>query len=127
MNENNVGKKILRERRAAPRIETSNFVGFVCLDESGNEISEGYGWTLDLSLGGIKIETFRPIETQYILVLAIDFKDELLEIKGEVAHFRELGEDRYVVGVRFIDEGEKQRRLITNFVKSYYKSRKRPT
>jgi c-di-GMP-binding flagellar brake protein YcgR len=108
------------EKRRAPRIATSNFLGYVCLDEDESEISEGYGWTVNLSKTGIRMETFRAVETQMVLLLAIDLDDRLLEIKGEIVYSHKNEEGRYICGVQFADSEEKQRTMISSFVKSYY-------
>jgi len=113
-------KETFEEKRRMPRIATSNFLGYACLDEDGEEISEGYGWTVNLSQSGARIETFRPIETRLVLLLSIDMKDELLEIKGEIVHTGKGDHRRYHYGIRFIETGKGQRQKISRFVKSYY-------
>ncbi len=113
-------RKSLKEKRRAPRVATSNFVGFVCLDEDGEGISEGYGWTVNLSQSGIRIETFRRIETRRVMLLAINIEDELLEVKGEVVYAQAPEHHRYQFGIRFLEEEREQRRMISSFVKSYY-------
>lgn len=113
------------EQRSHPRIETHNFVSYVCLDEDGNEIAEGYGTTRDLSQGGVKLETREPVESPFILLLAIDLNQQLLEIYGNVVYSKQIENDRFFTGIRFIDTQEKQRKIVLNFVKSHVYLRKR--
>ena len=71
-------------KRKNPRVKTSNGVSYVCIDENGNEIEQGMGKTIDISLGGILLKTSVPIESKYILLATID-------LKGNVIHdFRPL-------------------------------------
>lgn len=113
------------EKRNHPRIETHNFVSYVCVDEDGSEIAEGYGTTLDLSQGGVKLETRSPLESPYVLLLAIDLNEQLLEIRGKVVYSKEVEEGRFLTGIRFVDTEEKQREVVLNFVKSHVYLRSR--
>ena len=111
------------ERRQHPRIETANVVNYVCVDEEGNEIAEGFGTTRDLSLGGIKLETRQPVESPYILLLDIDLREQMLEIRGEVVHSKEVKPGVFHTGIRFVDTEEKQRDIVKSFVRSHAQSK----
>jgi c-di-GMP-binding flagellar brake protein YcgR len=114
-----LGKEGGANRRRHPRIRTSNHVAFVCIDEDGNEVAEGIGSALDLSLGGVKLATKEPVETPFILLLAVDLEDDLLEVKGRVVYSQRSDDGRYTAGIRFVDAEEKHHRIIRNFVKAY--------
>ena len=107
------------ERRRHPRIETANVVNYVCVDEEGNEIAEGFGTTRDLSLGGIKLETRQVVDSPYILLLDIDLQEQMLEIRGEVVHSREVKPGLFHTGIRFVDTEEKQQNIVKSFVRSH--------
>ena len=106
-------------RRRHPRITTSNVVTYVCIDEDGNEVGEGFGSALDLSLGGIKLATQEPVETPYVLLLAIDLEGDLLEVKGRVVYSRKADGKSFFAGIRFVDTEDKHHKIIRNFVKMY--------
>jgi c-di-GMP-binding flagellar brake protein YcgR len=107
------------DRRNHPRIETANVVNYVCVDEDGNEIAEGFGTTRDLSLGGIKLETRQAVESPYILLLDIDLQEQMLEIRGEVVHSTEVEPGLFHTGIRFVDTEEKQNNIVKSFVRSH--------
>jgi len=107
------------ERRRHPRIETSNVVTYVCVDEDGNEIAEGYGTTRDLSLGGILLETNQPVESPYILLLDIDLQENMLEVRGKVVHSTEMAPGVFQNGISFVDTEERQREIVRSFVKTH--------
>jgi hypothetical protein len=107
----------VRDKRRAPRIPTSNFMGYVCLDDCGREISEGYGWTINLSTSGIQMETFRPIETPAILLLLIGLRDQILEIKGEVIHGYAETNRRYIYGIRLLDPDNARHAIVSELVR----------
>ncbi len=117
MNDDSRNARSGHERRRHPRIDTLNFVSYVCVDEDGNEIAEGFGTTRDLSQGGVKLETREPIESPYIILLSIDLKEELLEVRGKVVHSTEVGEGRFLSGIEFVDTKDKQIEVVRSFVK----------
>ena len=92
-----------RERRRAPRVAASNFVGYVCLDEEGREISEGYGYLKNQSRTGIQMETFRSVESPVILLRMAGLNDRVLETKAGRVYEYKAGEKRYVCGIRFLE------------------------
>jgi c-di-GMP-binding flagellar brake protein YcgR len=116
------------DKRRHPRIETSNFVTYYCIDEDGNEVAEGFGTAKDLSQGGLKLETQESVDTPFILIMVIDLEDEILEIKGKVVYSTEAEKGNFFSGIRFVDTEEKQKRAVKTFVKTYLmeKARKKP-
>ena len=95
------------ERRKHPRFESFNLLSYVCLDENNHALDQGMGRTLNVSEGGILLETPNPIDPN---------------IKGKVAHSK-TGEDGKVrTGIQFIEMNEATfgtlKRYIIAFVKA---------
>jgi hypothetical protein len=109
------------ERRQAPRVPSSNFLGYVCLDEDGVEIGEGYGYTVNLSRLGLRVETPQPIQSPVILLLLIGLLDQILEIKAEVVYCHrlkgKLKGKRYVHGIRLLAAYHTKDAIIAEFIK----------
>ncbi len=78
-----------------------------------------------MSHSGIQMETFRVVESRMVLLLAIDLNEELLEIKGEVIYSKLSDNKKHVYGIRFLDSEIKQKKMVSAFVKSYYKRDKK--
>jgi hypothetical protein len=77
------------------------------------------GRTLDISLGGILIETHVRIESKYILLMAVGFEDELIDIKGEVVYCREGAPGMFESGVRFLETDERMNKIIEALVTTF--------
>ena len=71
-----------KERRKHPRFKTNDPISYVCLDNDGNRIKEGKGTAVNVSKGGILIETKDSFNWQDILLLNIDLKDKSVSVKG---------------------------------------------
>ena len=111
------------ERRKHPRVKTHNLVSYVCIDDSGNQTDEGMGSAIDISLGGILIETHDPIESQDILLIAIGIKDELIDIKGKVVYCRAEDSGMFRTGIQFLETNEKIRLFVMSLIKDYSKQK----
>ena len=107
---------MVTEKRKHQRISSLNLLSYVCLDEDGNHHEQGMGRTLDISQGGILMETHVRIESKYILLMAVGFEDELADIKSEVVYCREGAPGMFESGVRYLETGEKVNQIIEELV-----------
>jgi hypothetical protein len=118
-------EKTDKDRRLHARIDSVNLVSYQCLDEKGNVLKKGMGRTVNISRGGVLLETHIPIESAFILLMAIDLEEKLIEIKGRVVYSRPGRNGKFETGIRFSDSDEKQIKIITSFVKMYFSRRAR--
>lgn len=104
------------EKRKHQRVSTLNLLSYVCLDENSNHLEQGMGRTLDISLGGILLETHVRIESKYILLLAVGFEDELIDIKCEVVYCREGAQGMFESGARYLESNERMNQIVEELV-----------
>jgi len=50
------------EKRKYPRVQIQNLISYVCLDEDGNPVKHLMGSALDISQGGLLLETTQEIQ-----------------------------------------------------------------
>jgi hypothetical protein len=105
-----------QDKRRHPRTGSHNLVSYVCLDEGAHVKSEGIGRTLNVSEGGILLETREPFDPSCTITLMIALEDELMELKGRVAYAKERAGGRHETGIQFIDSEEKKMRLLRQFI-----------
>ena len=115
----------IEEKRKHPRVKTENLVSYVCIDDGGNEIEEGLGKTINVSLGGILIETNNPIGTQDILLMTIGIDDEIMNMKGKVVYCRAEDSGMFRTGIQFLEAKENIQLFVTNLIKIYSKQKTR--
>ena len=113
------------ERRKHPRIAVQSVFSYICLDDDGQPIAEGMGTTIDISQGGIMIETSRPIETETLLLISIDQNKQMLEIKGKVVYTRAIGPAKHLAGIQFLGSREEVMKIVKNLIIEFH-SRKSP-
>ena len=74
------------DRRKYPRVNTINLISYVTIDETGRWIFQGMSRALDISRGGILLETACPIESGCLSMMTVDMDNNLIEIKGELIY-----------------------------------------
>jgi len=98
------------EKRIDQRVESSNLLSYICLDENNHEMMQGMGRTLNVSEGGILLETHVLIDPHYIVSLTMALEDDLMDFKGKIAYSRKRDDGKFESGIEFIemDEGKHQ-------------------
>jgi hypothetical protein len=74
---------------------------------------------VDISRGGILLETLTPIESGLILLTAVDLDDNLIDIKGELVHSRNTATGMYHAGIKFVDTNEQRANFAARLIKEY--------
>ena len=85
-------------------------------DEKNTMVSQGMGRTLNVSEGGILLETHVPIDPQHLILLDIALDDDLMQFKGKIAHTRKREDGRIESGVAFIDLDEEKTQFLRQYV-----------
>ena len=70
------------DRRKHKRLKTRNLISHVSYDMRGKLISQGLSKVLNISMGGMLLETPEPIESGLLSLMATDEKNNLIEIDG---------------------------------------------
>ena len=107
------------ERRKHPRVKTSNLISYYSFVETGKLISHGLGIALDISKGGMLLETPYAVESGPIVLAALDRDNKLVEVEGKVIYCAKESTEMYRSGIEFagIDEGVSE--FIKNLVTDY--------
>ena len=102
-------------KRKHQRIASLN-LSYLCLDEDNNIVKQGMGRTLNLSESGILLETHFPIKLEYLVLLTIALKEDLLEIKGKPIHVQSKETGEFEVGIEFLEPDPDSIRLLESFI-----------
>ena len=109
----------MKENRKKPRLKTENLLSYEGVDGSGNRAEQGMGKTLDISHGGLLMETAVPVEAKFILLMSLDIKEEPIKIKAKVIYSREAEVNLFHTGVRFIETNDRIDAIIKEMIKDY--------
>ena len=89
------------ERRRHLRASIERQVYFICVGADGRESAEDIGVAVDLSAGGMKLESTRPINTMEVRIIASSADKQPIETRGSVIYSMQVGEGRYHTGIFF--------------------------
>lgn len=110
------------EKRKSARIDTSNEVEYILLNNSREKVEQGKGQTLNLSKSGALLETDRPLNGLFIILMTIDLEGNQVQVKGRIVHTRDSDTPGlYLTGIRFTGSKKEHINAIVAFVKTYYR------
>jgi hypothetical protein len=108
-----------KEQRQHDRIASLNLLNYVGMDENDQEMAQGMGRTLNVSESGILLETHIPMEEKTFVLLTIGLEDELVDIRGKVAHSKPGKEGKFEAGIRFLESDETAHRVLKKYVDAF--------
>jgi hypothetical protein len=83
------------------------------------KISQGLGRALDISKGGMLLDTPLPIPAARLSLMAVDKDNILFEIEAELAYCKKSGPESYQSGIRFIGTEGQVISYVTRLIKGY--------
>jgi len=102
----------VREKRSSRRIRSLNLTSYTPRKADRQEYIVSIGRTLDVSEGGVKVETHRKLANGTELEMDIAIEDKIITAKGEVVHTEELKNGLFGTGIRFTSISEEDRRSL---------------
>jgi hypothetical protein len=108
-----------RDKRRHVRVESTNLLNFVCMDEDCEPCQQGMGRTLNVSESGILLETYKPLDSRSRISITIGIEEELVDIEGEVIFLKESAKDTYEAGIRFSQINDKERIILLKFIEAF--------
>jgi len=106
-------------RRKHPRVKTQNLISYFAFDKNGKKISHGLGIALDISKGGILLETPNSIESGFLVLTATDKKKNVIEAKGRLIYSKRTSSETYLCGIEFIGNDKRVTDFITKLIKEF--------
>ena len=106
-------------KRKHKRITAHNLFSYVGLDKKGRPLDQGVGNTLDISKGGLLIETNAPIESNFIKLTFVDSQDELINVKAKVVYCMEKEPKNFHIGISFIESNERVHEIMKEMIKAF--------
>ncbi len=105
--------------RKYSRVKTRNLISIFSFDDDENLISHGLGIAMDISKGGILLETPTPIKSGLLVLSATDRDNNLMELRGKLIHSTRSTTGTFLSGIEFIGVDARVRDFITRLIKEY--------
>lgn len=109
----------IKERRRHQRINALNLISYSCNDESDQIVAQGMGRTLNISEGGILLETHVSIDPKNAVALSIGLEDELINIKAKVAYSKGGQGEKFEAGIEFLETDDTTIEILRKYIKAF--------
>ena len=107
------------DRRKHQRVKTQNLISHFSVGETDKFVSEGVGKALNISRGGMLLETPYPIESDQLSLMAVDMEDNAFEINGRLIYSKKSSDRMYLSGIAFVGSDEQVATFVTKLIKEY--------
>ncbi len=106
-------------RRNSIRTESFVLTSYDCLNDEDESFRHGIGRTLNVSKGGICLETYDPVEAHDRLSITMMIEDEYVEVSGRVVYCDESKDEKYYrSGVEFLEIEDSAMHILEDYIGS---------
>ena len=109
----------MNDKRKNPRINIQVLASLDCYDEDGELIDKKLGIILDVSLGGMLIETNAILKANYVEVVFVNYENKLMSITGSIVHSRESENGKAKTGFCFHGADRENIKIATNLIRTH--------
>jgi c-di-GMP-binding flagellar brake protein YcgR len=107
-------------RRKYPRLKIHVPVNYALLDGKGEIESELTGVALDISLGGLLLESADFVGNEYVGIEFIDMDKRPIKIKCKMAYSRKTDTGRVHTGLSFQGTETENLDFVTKIIRTYF-------
>ena len=101
------------------RVKTQNLISYFSFDQANNLTSQGLGIAMDISKGGILLETPCPVKPGEIVLSATDRDNNIMELRGKLIHSNRSASGTYLSGIEFVSVDGRVIDFITRLILEY--------
>lgn len=105
----------MKEQRKFIRHDVRHLIDFSTTDLHGERTSHQMGRVLDISMGGLRIETPIDLEVKTRLEITAGIEEDLVDLVGLVTHSNKNA-NRYVAGVKVLSISQENRAAIISYI-----------
>ncbi len=117
----------MNDQRKYPRINIRVLASFEYYDDDGELFDRKLGAILDISLGGMLIETDEIIKANYVEIIFVNYKNKLMSIVGSIVHSRKSENGKAKTGLCFHGAESENIKIATNLIRTHYHGKKNPS
>ena len=110
----------MKNRRTNRRINVRVPASYDCYDDYGDLTERHLAIILDVSIGGMLIETDDIVEANYISIIFFNHENKHFSITGSVVHSRRTDNGRVKTGICFHGSKKESITVVTNLIRTHY-------
>lgn len=106
------------ERRQFIRPEALNLLDYLVIDDQGRQGEYSMGRTLNVSKGGILVETHIPLTPGQQVMITLGLKDELIDVMGKIIYSTQDA-GRHQNGIEFFHLTDNDQKILNCYIKAF--------
>jgi len=114
----------MKNRRKYTRVNINVLASYDCYNDEGELFDHGIAVILDVSCGGLLIESDSIIDANLVNVVFVDHDNKSMKIVASVVHSRKIKNGNARTGLCFHGTKSSNIKFVTNLVRSYHCSKK---
>jgi hypothetical protein len=118
-----VSNPSVEERRKSQRSDAQSLLYYVCLDEDCENVRQGMGKTLNVSLDGILLETHVAIDPNHVISLSIGLGEDTVDVGGTVVHSALKENGMFHTGIAFQNLDGEAREALETYIAAFEQKR----
>ena len=110
-----------KDQRKHPRVPISNLISFNVYDDDGRLVNHSMAKALNISQGGILIESAIMVKSDRISLMSTDTQNELVEVKGRVRYSQKNEYGMFEIGISFEGTHDENIEFAKRLVKTFHR------
>jgi hypothetical protein len=110
---------IEHERRHYIRPESLNLLDYLVVDEQGRQGEYSMARTINVSEGGILMETHLPLPLGQQVMITLGLEENLINIMGRIVYSAHVS-GRHQNGIEFFHLTDKDKKILTTYIKAFH-------
>ena len=115
----------MNDKRKHPRINIWVPASLECYDDNGELFNRKLGVILDISLGGMLIETDDIVKANYVKIVFVNYEQKLMSIVGSIVHSKKSESGKAKTGICFHGADSENIKIATNLIRTNYYGKKK--
>ena len=113
-----------QDRRKYPRVNVNVLIFYDCYNEESEIFEQKLGTALDISQGGMLIESDSIMDANYIKLGFVNYNNELIGITGSIVWSRKKKDGKVLTGVCFHGSQKENIKFASNLIRTYHYHKK---
>ena len=114
----------MNDKRKHSRVNIRVLASYDCYNEDGEIFDQNLGVILDISVGGMLIETDDIIKANYVEVVFVNHKNELMSVVGSIVHSRKSENGKAKTGLCFHGADSENIKIAINLIRTHFHGKK---
>ncbi len=109
------------ERRRFIRPEALNLLDYLVVNNQGRQGEYSMGRTLNVSEGGILLESHIPLPQGEQVMITLGLKDELIDVMGRII-YTTFKDGRHQNGIEFFHVADHDKRILHKYIEAFHET-----